>query len=171
MFHPTVFENIKIAFENQIYDLDNLDEAIVVTNRADMLDLALMSREFRLAFRVKESDKVTAEVVLRSSIQDLGDEILGIPGAAPGCTLLLRFYMEIENEEDQCEDIHNTLHAIWGPDIQQIQTLSFIYDQEREVYNNRIELAFKRQINEDQMEDIPELLKHMMQSAEELETI
>jgi hypothetical protein len=171
LFHPTVFENIKVAFENQIYDLDNLDEEVVVTDRADLLDLALMSREFRLAFRLKDSDKVTAEVVLKSSIKDLGDEILEIAGAVPGCTLLLRFYMDIGNGAEQCEDIYNTLFAIWGPDIQQVQTLSFVYNQEREVYHNTIELVFKRQINEDQMEDIPELLRHMLQSAQELETV
>ncbi|MDQ0195075.1 hypothetical protein [Paenibacillus wynnii] len=171
MFHPTVFENVKYAFENQIYDLDNLDGVIEVTDRADLLDLALMSREFRVSFRLKDSEKVTAQVVLFSSIKDLGDEILEVPGASPGCMLLLRFYMEVEDESDQCEDIQNTLFAIWGPDLQPVQTLSFIYEQEQETCNNTIELKFKRQINEDQMEDIPELLKHMIQSAEELETL
>ncbi|KGE18974.1 hypothetical protein [Paenibacillus wynnii] len=171
MFHPTVFDNVKYAFENQIYDLDNLDGIIEVTDRADLLDLALMSREFRVSFKLKDSEKVTSQVVLLSSIKDLGDEILEVPGASPGCTLLLRFYMEVEDESDQCEDIQNTLFAIWGPDLQPIQTLSFIYEQEQETCNNTIELKFKRQINEDQMEDIPELLKHMIQSAEELETL
>ena len=49
MFHPTVFDNIKIALENQIYDYDNLDGILVVTDRSDLLNLALMSREFSLA--------------------------------------------------------------------------------------------------------------------------
>lgn len=171
MFHPTVFENIKVTFENQIYDMDSLDGVIEVTDRADLLDLALMSREFRLSFRVRESDTVTAQVVLRSSVKDLSDEILEVPGSAPGCTLLLRFYMEIEDAAVQCEDIQVTLYNIWGPDLQQAQTLSFNYEEEREVYNNTIELTFKRQINEDQMEDIPELLKHILQSAKELASI
>ncbi|MCL6601423.1 MAG: hypothetical protein K6T94_00985 [Paenibacillus sp.] len=171
MFHPTVFDNVKYAFENQIYDLDNLDGVIEVTDRADLLDLALMSREFRISFRLKDSERVTAQIVLLSSIKDLGDEILEVPGTAPGCTLLLRFFMEVEDESGQCEDIQSTLYAIWGPDLQPIQTLSFIYEQERETCNNTIELKFKRQINEDQMDDIPDLLKHMIQSAEELETI
>lgn len=171
MYHPTVFENIKYAFENQIYDLDNLDGVIEITDRADLLDLALMSREFRVSFRLKESERVTAQVVLHSTLKDLGDEILEVPGTTPGCTLRLRFYMEVEDESDQCEDIQNTLYAIWGPDLKPVQTLSFIYEQEGETCNNTIELRFNRQINEDQMDDIPELLKHMIQSAEELEMI
>ena len=171
VFHPTVFENIKYAFENQIYDLDNLDGIIEVTDRADLLDMALMSREFRISFRLKESDSVTAQVVLLSSIKDLGNEILEVPDTAPGCTLLLRFYMEVEDESDTCEAIQDILFAIWGPDLQPIQTLSFIYGQEGGTCSNTIELKFNRQINEDQMEDIPELLKHMIQSAEELEEL
>lgn len=171
MFHPTVFENIKIAFENQLYDLDNLDELIVITGRADLLDLALMSREFSLSFRLKDSDSVTAQVVLRASVKDLGDEILETPGTAPGCTLLLRFYTEIEDEDIQCAEIEDILHTIWGPDLQPVQTLSFVYSQKPEAYRNVIELKFNRQINEDQMEDISGLLAHLLQSTEELEAI
>lgn len=171
MFHPTVFDNIKVAFENQIYDYDNLDGILVVTDRSDVLDLALMSREFSLSFKLVNGRNVTSEVVLLSSVKELSDEILETPDGAPGCNLLLRFYMEIEDAEVQCPAIERILAAIWGPDLQPVQSLSFLYGQEADTYNNCTELQFKRQINEEQMEDIPNLLKFLLQSAEELEDV
>ena len=44
MFDPTVFDNLKVAVENEFYDLDNLDRIIDITNRRDLLDMAVMSR-------------------------------------------------------------------------------------------------------------------------------
>lgn len=169
LFHPTVFDNIKISFENQIYDYDNLDGVLVVTDRSDMLNLALMSREFTLAFKLTGDNQVTAELVLQSSLKDLSDEILETPDTNPGCRLLLRFYREIENIDTQCPAIERLLSEIWGPELQPVQSLSFIYGEEGNTYNNCIELQFKRQITEDQMEDIPNLLKYLLESAEKLE--
>lgn len=171
MFHPTVFDNIKIAFENQIYDLDNLEGTLMVTDRTDLLDLAIMSREFSLSFQLTEGGNVTAEIVLHSTLKDLGDEILETPDTTPGCNLRLRFYMEIEDDETECLAIQDVLNSIWGPELTPVQSLSFIYGQESETYNNCIELKFKRQITEEQMEDIPNLLKHLLQSVEELESL
>lgn len=171
MFHPTVFDNIKIAFENQIYDYDNLDGILTVTDRADLLNLALMSREFRLSFKLGGSRNVTSQVVLLSSVKELSDEILETPGSDPGCSLVLRFYMEIRNVNGQCAAARQILSSIWGPDLQPVQSLTYRYGQEDDTYNNCIELKFNRQITEEQMEDIPNLLKFLLQSAEELENI
>ncbi|MEC0167823.1 hypothetical protein [Paenibacillus graminis] len=171
MFHPTVFDNIKIAFENQIYDYDNLDGILTVTDRADLLNLALMSREFSLSFKLAGSRNVTSQVVLLSSVKELGDEILETPGSDPGCVLVLRFYMEIQNVNGQCAAAQQILNSVWGPDFQPVQSLSYRYGQEGDTYNNCIELKFNRQITEEQMEDIPNLLKFLLQSAEELEDI
>ncbi len=171
MFHPTVFDNIKIAFENQIYDYDNLDGILTVTDRADLLNLALMSREFRLSFKLAGSRNVTSQVMLLSSVKELGDEILETPGSDPGCVLVLRFYMEIQNVNGQCAAAQQILNSVWGPDFQPVQSLSYRYGQEGDTYNNCIELKFNRQITEEQMEDIPNLLKFLLQSAEELEDI
>lgn len=171
MFHPTVFENIKVSLENQIYDYDNLDGLLTVTDRYDRLDLALMSREFSLSFQLAGARKVTSEVVLRSSVKDLSDEILETPDSNPGCSLLLRFYLDISDPSEQCRAVEEVLYAIWGPDLTPVQTLSFIYGTEDNVYSSLTELQFNRQITEEQMEDLPELLKFLLQSAEELETL
>lgn len=171
LFHPTVFDNIKIALENQIYDYDNLDGVLVVTDRSDLLNLALMSREFSLAFKLTEGLNVTSEILLQSTVKELGDEILETPGSDPGCSLFLRFYMEIEDVNVQCPAIEEILTTIWGPEFQPVQSLSFRYGQTDDTYNNCVELQFKRQITEEQMEDLPNLLKFLLQSAEELEEV
>lgn len=171
MFHPTVFDNIKIAFENQLYDYDNLDGILMIKGRTDMLNLALMSREFTLAFKLTDGFKVTSEVVLLSSVKELSDEILETPGSNPGCSLLLRFYMEVTEPPIQCPEVERILTGIWGPELKPDQSLSFRYGGEEQIYNNCIQLTFKRQITEEQMEDIPNLLTHLLQSAEELENV
>ena len=33
MYDPTVFENLKVAFENQVYDLDTIEREIRIINR------------------------------------------------------------------------------------------------------------------------------------------
>lgn len=171
MFHPTVFDNIKIAFENQLYDYDNLDGILMITDRTDILNLAVMSREFTLAFKLTDGFKVTSEVVLLSSVKELSDEILETPGSNPGCSLLLRFYMEVTDPPLQCPAVERILTGIWGPELKPEQSLSFRYGGEEQIYNNCIQLTFKRQITEEQMEDIPNLLAHLLQSAEELENV
>ncbi|KUP26031.1 hypothetical protein [Paenibacillus sp. DMB5] len=171
MFHPTVFDNIKIAFENQLYDYDNLDGILMIKGRTDILNLAVMSREFTLAFKLTDGFKVTSEVVLLSSVKELSDEILETPGSNPGCSLLLRFYMEVTDPPIQCPAVERILTGIWGPELKPEQSLSFRYGGEEQIYNNCIQLTFKRQITEEQMEDIPNLLAHLLQSAEELENV
>ncbi|ASA19634.1 hypothetical protein [Paenibacillus donghaensis] len=171
MFHPTVFDNIKISFENQLYDYDNLDGILVITDRSDLLNLALMSREFSLSFKLLSGRNITTEVFLSSSVKDLSDEILEAPDTDPGCNLSLRFYMEIEDIDVQCPAVERVLSSIWGPELKPVQALSFMYGQDNDTYNNCVELKFNRQITEEQMEDIPSLLNHLLQSAEELENI
>ena len=70
----------------------------------------------------------------------------------------------------QCPAIEEILTRIWT-EFQPVQSLSFRYGQTDDTYNNCVELQFKRQITEEQMEDLPNLLKFLLQSAEELEEV
>ena len=168
MFDPTVFDNLKVAFENEIYDLDNLDGRIVIADRKDTLELAVMAREFRLRFYLAGQPEVHAEVCLRASLKDLAAELLEQPGAVPGCSLSIYFYTAITDEEQQCGAIQSLLASIWEPAALPQQTLSRAYSQQDTMLSNVVELPFTRQINEEQMNDIPELVEHMLQSLEQL---
>ncbi|WP_328802287.1 hypothetical protein T3H97_08705 [Paenibacillus sp. LX16] len=171
MFDPTVFDNLKVAMENTVYDLDNLDSRIDITQRIDRLEMSVMSREFAVQFRLREHPGVTAEIQLKADLNNLAAEILEIKDQTPGCVLLLSFYMEIHEVESQCSRIENILTEIWKPDLRPVQTLSQIYGEKMSTYQNRIELRFSRQINEDQMEDIPELLEHILLTLMELNKV
>ncbi|MEI0739291.1 hypothetical protein VQ056_26320 [Paenibacillus sp. JTLBN-2024] len=52
MFDPTIFENLKVALENQLYDLDNIDGLIRIIGRDDRLEMSVMSREFAIRFEL-----------------------------------------------------------------------------------------------------------------------
>lgn len=171
MFDPTVFDNLKVAFENELYDLDNLDRIIDITNRTDVLDMAVMSRQFSLSFRLAGSSAVTAELVLDTSLRDLSAELLELQGVKAACGLAIRFHTEVDADglEARCREIERCIVDIWMPDESPVQTLSRIFGEKDGRYQNRIELRFRRRIGEEQMEDIPELIKYAVRTLEALE--
>ncbi|MFB1097253.1 MULTISPECIES: hypothetical protein [Bacillaceae] len=170
MFDPTVFDNLKVAFENQLYDLDNLDKEITIVSRHDRMEMATMSREFRLGFTLQENAEVTAEICLEASLRDLADEILEEPEKNPGCTLRLFFYMTVEEPDTECPEIESILTQIWTPPSRPEQTLQYTYDKQQKHYQNTAEVRFDRKVNENQMEDLPNLIDHILDSLEALTT-
>jgi hypothetical protein len=171
MFDPTVFENLKVAFENQIYDLDTLDRKVDIINRVDRLELAVMSREFALQFTLADRKEVSAEIQLTATLKDLAAELLELKGETPACTLRLRFYMQVHHVEEQCKLAEQAIQRIWEPEIAPTQTISYIFGAESPSYSNVIELGFNRKISEEQMDDIPELTQHVLQTLQKLEEI
>ncbi|REK77531.1 hypothetical protein [Paenibacillus paeoniae] len=171
MFDPTIFDNLKVAFENELYDLDNLDRMIDITGRRDMLDMAVMSREFSLSFRLAGSgDGVTAELMLDTSLRDLSAEILELKGEKAACGLAIRFHtlVEANDLEVRCREIERCIVDIWMPEEGPVQTLSRVFGEESERYRNQVELRFRRRIGEEQMDDIPELIEHAVRTLEAL---
>ncbi|WP_332455215.1 hypothetical protein [Paenibacillus crassostreae] len=168
---PTVYENLKVAIENHLYDLDNLEGTILITHRRDRMEMSVMGREFALQCVLPEHRDITAEISLEALLQDLAAEILELPGEKPACTLRLRFYMQIQNVEIECRAINEILKQIWKSEIEASQTLSYKYGQEQPFHMNIIEVIFGRKINEEQMEDIPELIDHMIQTLQELKQL
>ncbi|MDQ6421813.1 hypothetical protein RB620_20505 [Paenibacillus sp. LHD-117] len=171
MFDPTVFENLKVALENGLYDLDNLDRAIDIVGRRDLLDMAVFSRELSLSFRLAGGGSATAELLLRATLKELAAEILEQPGAAPTCRLRLRFHLESDGADDTCETVGRCLLSIWQPAEPPVQTLSRDYGVGGNRWRHTAELDFGRGIGEEQMEDLPELLEHMLLTLSELDRL
>jgi len=167
MFDPTIFENLKVALENQLYDLDNIDEAIRIIGRDDRLEMSVMSREFAIRFELAGRPKVFAEMRLEASLADLSAEILEIEDARPGCRLKIGFGMSVTEAETECGEIERILKTIW-PDIPLVQTLTRVYGAAGGGYENKAELRFQRKIDEEQMGDLPELIQYVLQSLAEL---
>ncbi|SEO47814.1 hypothetical protein SAMN05518847_10830 [Paenibacillus sp. OV219] len=171
MFDPTVFDNLKVAIENQVYDLDTIAGQVLVTHRIDRMELAVMARIFAIQFTLVNGAGITAEIRLEASLKDIAAEVLEQSGEKPGCTLRLRFYMPVQDANETCKAIEQQLEALWQPELPPTQTVSFGYGEQPVIYNNEIELHFNRKINEDQMEDLPELIDHMLQSLEALDKL
>lgn len=171
MFDPTIFDNLKVALENHLYDLDNLDRRIRITNRIDRIDLAVLCREFVLQFRLSGDEKVKAEIRLEASLRDLAWEILETEGKEPGCKLTLRFDLQVEDVPGQCRKVEEILQNIWKPKRPPTQTLRFRYGGAQTVYDNMAELTFDRRIDEEQMGDLPDLIGHILLTLEELRNV
>ena len=175
MFDPTIFENLKVAFENRLYDLDNIEGSVTVTGRRDLLDLAVMSRELTLQFVLAGGDTgkgtAEAELVLGAPLSELAAEILETPGAVPGCGLLIRFRLWVSDPDRDCAEIGQIVHDVWEPQLPPVQTLSYTYGEERARWLDTVEVRFNRMVNEEQMEDIPELLGYAVHTLERLAAI
>ncbi|MFC4410054.1 hypothetical protein ACFOZY_06335 [Chungangia koreensis] len=171
MYDPTVFDNLKVAFENHVYDLDTLDRKIDITNRIDRMDFAVMKREFAISFALAGEHEVTAEIGLEASLRELAAEILEYPDATPGCQLTLRFHKRLTNVEEQCRRINQTLNAIWEDEHEIIQIISYFWGQERDPYIDTIEVKFNRTLTEEQMGEIHGFIDHVLKSLESLAEI
>jgi hypothetical protein len=173
-FHPTVFENIKVALENELYDMDNLDGLVTVSGRSDLMDMAVMGRELSLRFTLPGQREVEAEAVLSSSLRELAAELLaenedGAAADESACRLRIRFHMGLEREDEQCQAIEHVLLHIWQPTSRPTLTISKIYGaSQNSKARCTAEIHFDRGIGEEQMEDIPELLRHMAETLKEL---
>lgn len=158
LYDPTVFENLKVAFENQLYDLDTIEREIRIINRSDQMDFAILARKFTLQFTLFDVEDVSAEIILEAALQDLANEIMEMPGGNPGCTLTLRFQKQVRHEAEQCRLIEEALSDIWENEVLVIQTLSFIYGEDEPGHVNNIEVKFRTKINEENMREIPDFL-------------
>jgi len=161
MFDPTIYDNLKVGFENYLYDLDNLDELISITDRKDLLEMARMSREFVLQFCMRDCPDFTGQVVLSTSLEDLAAEILETPEGQPGCRLSLRFGMVMNKPETQCPAISSILQKSW-PEQRILQHIHYVFEDQPATYTVTAEVHFDRSVNEDQMGDIPDLCDHMV---------
>ncbi len=169
MYDPTIFENLKVAFENLVYDLDTIERKIDITNRVDRMDFAIMERDFAIQFTLANQQEVTAKIVLEASLEDLSAEILDTAEESQGCSLYIRFIKRVGNIVE-CKKIEQALSEIWEPDAELTQTLSFVYDQQPSKYLDTIEVAFNK-INEEHMGDIPDFLHHVLETLKVLNDI
>ncbi|MFD1928011.1 hypothetical protein ACFSFY_08065 [Sporosarcina siberiensis] len=168
MYDPTVFENLKVAFENQIYDLDNIEQKITISNRLDRMDLSILARDFALEFTLIGKPDVAVEIVLKASLQDLSDEILERTSVNLGCSLFVKFKKQVHNVDVQCEQIDQILKNAWEDEIKIVQKISFIYQDESSTYFDNIEIEFLEKINEEHISDINTFLKQILKTLEEL---
>lgn len=163
MIHPTIFDNIKVVLEGEVYDLD-LAGKIKIIHREDMMDLASLSRMYRIEFMIDGKEEKSAMIELVATAEDLSKEILELEEVSQlGCTLIIYFSTPVVDIAKECQEIEKTLTELWEhrPMIKQKITSVFSNDQLALIQpKNEISLHFGRKINEDNIADIVNLVEY-----------
>lgn len=164
MFDPTIYDNLKVVVEGTIYELD-FSGKIKVTNRQDIVDLATMSRKFAMRFQAPgaAASYPAANIILQAAMDDLAAEMIAGEGKQAGCRLTVELFTKVTHPEKECAEMAKRLTALWNGRPLITQKISYVYGS-NEPGVNRILLDFNRKINEDQLEDIPNLIDYSFQS-------
>jgi len=95
MFDPTAYENLKVILEGLVYEYD-FNEAILVTSRDDIVNLANLSRSFQMDFCIPTDQKELLEgsISLSANFEQLASEWYPM-GEEPGCDLEIQYSFEI----------------------------------------------------------------------------
>lgn len=173
MFHPIVFDNIKVVLEGTVYDRD-FEGEITVTDRADLVDLATYHRLFQINFRLADEtvnqNQITAQIQLRTSLKDIAGEQLELPVTDHiGCTICIHFMMKITDVKREMEAVIGCINDIWGDRPHITQNVSAKIDEHRFtwpplLFENKVTLDFHRKIDEGNIEDMRHLVDHCIQS-------
>lgn len=180
MFHPLVFDNIRVVLEGAVYDRD-FDGAITITGRSDVMDMATFHRLFQIDFQLVDApgrkEAVRAQMQLRTSLADIAAEQLEQPLTEQiGCTICIHFHMPLAATPKLPEDaraIAALLNEIWGHRPYITQTLKAKLEKRMEWppqrVDNQITLDFLRKIDEGNIDDLRDLLDHTVQSLVQLQ--
>jgi hypothetical protein len=167
LFDPTVFENLKVVVEGAVYDRD-LDGEIVVTNREDLVDLALMSRVYRISFQLKGTS-ASAVFILTVDTRNLAGEILE-QTFVPGCNLQVRFVCLLSSLA-YCEKIQQLLEDIWGQERMITQRISYEYNKQNCSYEDEVIVSFQKVITEDHTDDLIVVIEYMVETLHTLKDV
>ncbi|MBL0385970.1 hypothetical protein JJB07_04830 [Tumebacillus sp. ITR2] len=169
MFDPTIYDNLKVVFEGALYDLDH-DKRLLVSGREDLVDLATMSRTFRMNVRKPDSE-IHATVELKSGLLDFASELRRIRTAdqLPGCELEFQFRLPAEKAA-QAAEYERHLADVWGEVATSQHELSTVLmtntGVEVTLGHYRITLQFRGKIDEDNINDVESLLQHLVATME-----
>ncbi|WP_226657525.1 hypothetical protein [Pseudalkalibacillus hwajinpoensis] len=163
MFDPTIYENVKVVLEGELYDRD-LEGEISIVSREDFVDLASLSRKYLMKFTGNENVCVTIE--LFADLANFSAEQLQIDHIEPGCEIKIYFDVTILHEDD-CAEIEEDIRSIWGYRPTISQTVSFPYESDLQDVSltTHVVLEFNRKINEDQISDLADLIEYAIQTS------
>lgn len=169
MFDPTIYDNLKVVIEGTLYDLD-LAGRLDITSRSDRVELSTMSRSFLMECRLKPTGVCSAIVNLQADLSDLAAEILERAEMKPGCHFYITFQSPVHEPIADSAKVLQKVRAVWGDRPQIKQTVSYSPDEEQPDFHLMTSLHFGRKLDEGQLEDIPDLLDHIMQTLQALDS-
>ncbi len=172
MFDPTIFENLKVIVEGELYDLDLRGE-ISIIDRNDIVNLATMSRCFSIIFQLLGASPLYSAIIkLEAGGEDLYSEILEMD-EQHGCRLFLYIKYPINDLTDTPSLIQDELALLWEnrPIIEQEISFFWTKDTSKRNYYSQITLQFDRKINESHISDFPQLIELLLKSLQLVENL
>ncbi|MDX8366528.1 hypothetical protein [Cytobacillus sp. IB215665] len=168
IFDPTVFENLKVVLEGEIYDLD-LDGTIEVINRDDLVNLATMSRSYKINFQLKDRQgSPTAYMKLSMDVANLSKELLQTPGQKPGCSISIGFLQCSKSVEGNSEHALKIVQSVWGQEYIYHQTISHNPSEHPTLYTHRTDIIFDRFMYEENIDDLIEMIDFIICTLQQL---
>jgi hypothetical protein len=172
VFDPTIYDNLKVVLEGEIYDRD-LAGHIQIVDRSDIVDLAVMSRMFIMRLQIPEHPDCMAEIKLHAGAEDLAGEIVEVNSPTIGCRIHIGFRFRSTGlyaaADESARLIRKHLVKVWGEDSMIGQELCFFpkVQQDVPIYECRSTIEFGRKITEEQIGDIPRLVDHLIMSLQQ----
>ncbi|MBU5672560.1 hypothetical protein [Paenibacillus brevis] len=167
MFDPTVFDNLKVVLEGAVYDMDS-EGQLQVIGRTDRIELSAMSRFYAIKFTLPEQKDTWAELRLWADTEDLAGEIMELGSVTLGCHMQPVFFKYVRDPATDCPRIEQLVTEIWGRHVGQTQRISTIYGQSDALPLNEISVHFMRRFGEEVIQDLPQMLEHMLIMLEQL---
>lgn len=161
MFDPTVFENLKVVLEGAVYDMDFAGQLQVI-GRTDRVELSAMSRFYAIKFVLPVQTDTWAELRLWADTEDLAGEIMELGSVTLGCHMQPVFFKYIQDPVTDCPRIEQLTTEIWGSHVVQTQRITTVYGQTDALPLNEISVNFLRRFGEEVIQDLPQMLEHML---------
>jgi len=177
MFDPTIFDNWKVVLEGALYDLDREGEAEVI-GREDLVDLASLSRSFRIGAR-RPGGGCRAELRLSSGLVDFAAERYELrltEQGPPGIRLEIRFTLPGGRIRD-AKALHDALRPLWGAEAELCHRVRIEVDPDAPPEQAaasggsayEIGVLFHEKRGEERIGDVDGLLRRLLDSLDALE--
>jgi hypothetical protein len=172
LFDPTIYDNLKVVLEGALYDHDR-GGRVYVSGREDLVDLASMSRTFRIQVQ-KQAGTCRGQLELSSGLLDFASELrrVRLADEIPGCTLRMIFWLAEEARHEYVV-IDEYMQDVWGEvaDVvhEHCTVLRTATKKEEFQGEYRITLDFHGKIDENNIQDIEELIEHFIRTVEQLD--
>jgi len=170
MFDPTAFDNMKVVIEGAIYDRD-ISGDLVIIDRNDIMNMAKMSREFDITFRLPDS-AYTAKFEMKAMLSNLAAELVPIidTEALAGCYVGVQFFLEHEKEIDY-QRLTKILLDVWGAS----RTINIALHYDPLALNKRMKtvlsVSFERLITEDHLNDLIGMTEYLINTLEQINNL
>ncbi|WP_246941909.1 hypothetical protein [Bacillus pinisoli] len=158
MFDPTIFDNLKVVIEGAVYDKD-LEGELAVINRRDIVDLATMSRQYLITFKLPGQSNTHCSWELSSSVRQLSSELLLAHKELTGCSTKLTFTIEHHKITQKLQHVQSLISEIWEDREMKIKVISTYPETEETIVE--ITLLFNRTIHEEDIDDLLHMFSYM----------